>query len=82
MVSATSRRSATTYRATVTDAAETGLIDAPLAESLAAATGLRNLLVHHDGRVDHDRVAAAVPLMARDAQRFVDQVSRWVLDRG
>ena len=32
--------------------------------------------------VDDDRVAAAVPLMARDAQRFVDQVSRWVLDRG
>lgn len=66
----------TTYRDAVRGAAEHGLIDAGLADSLVAAVGLRNLLVHEYARADLAIVAAAVPVARRDLADFVGQVAR------
>ncbi|WP_409331869.1 type VII toxin-antitoxin system HepT family RNase toxin [Trujillonella humicola] len=68
----------TTYRDAVRGAAEHGLIDAGLAQSLVAAVGLRNLLVHEYARADLAIVAAAVPVARRDLEEFVRQVATWL----
>lgn len=67
-----------TYRGSFTDAATLGVIEPDLAASLAAAAGMRNVLVHDYVRVDLALVADAVPMLRRDADAFVGQVSRWL----
>lgn len=71
----------TTYRATFADLAGLGIIDARLAAALGAAAGMRNLLVHHYASVDLVIVAAAVPMLRRDAEAFVGQVGRWLTEQ-
>jgi uncharacterized protein YutE (UPF0331/DUF86 family) len=71
----------TTYRDAIIDAATAGLIDDDLAASLGAAVGLRDVLVHEYARVDLGRVAAAVPVAARDLSAFVRQVAGWLVER-
>lgn len=71
----------TTYRAAVRAAAGHGLIDTDLARSLAAAVGLRNILVHEYARADLSIVAAAVPVAQRDLADFVQQVAGWLQRR-
>lgn len=75
-------RAPSTYREAVLSAADTGVLDAELARSLAAAVGLRNLLVHEYARADLDLVAAAVPAAERDLDGFVRQVAGWLRRRG
>jgi uncharacterized protein YutE (UPF0331/DUF86 family) len=71
----------TTYRDAVRAAAEHGLIGTDLARSLAAAVGLRNILVHEYARADLSVVAAAVPVAQRDLADFVRQVASWLQRR-
>ncbi|WP_158550733.1 DUF86 domain-containing protein [Geodermatophilus sp. TF02-6] len=71
----------TTYRDAVRAAAEHGVITAALAESLVAAVGLRNILVHEYARADLSIVAAAVPVAQRDLADVVRQVARWLQHR-
>jgi uncharacterized protein YutE (UPF0331/DUF86 family) len=72
----------TTYRDAVRAAAQHGLIGTDLAGSLAAAVGLRNILVHEYARADLSIVAAAVPVAQRDLADFVRQVASWLQRRG
>jgi uncharacterized protein YutE (UPF0331/DUF86 family) len=71
----------TTYRDAVRAASEHGLISTDLAQSLAAAVGLRNILVHEYARADLSIVAAAVPAAQRDLADFVRQVASWLQRR-
>jgi uncharacterized protein YutE (UPF0331/DUF86 family) len=71
----------TTYRDAVRAAGEHGLIGTDLAQSLAAAVGLRNILVHEYARADLSIVAAAVPAAQRDLTDFVRQVASWLQNR-
>lgn len=77
---AASRSSAasTTYRGSFQDLADLGVVDERLAASLSAAAGMRNLLVHHYASVDLAIVAAAAPMLRRDAETFVRQVGTWL----
>ncbi|WP_167760967.1 DUF86 domain-containing protein [Geodermatophilus sp. DF01-2] len=71
----------TTYRDAVRAAGEHGLIGTELARSLAAAVGLRNILVHEYARADLSIVASAVPVARLDLADFVRQVAGWVQGR-
>lgn len=71
----------TTYRDAVRAAAGHGLITDDLARSLAAAVGLRNILVHEYTSADLSIVAAAVPAAQRDLAEFVRQVANWIQHR-
>lgn len=72
----------TTYRESIEAVRAADVVDAELAASLSAAVGMRNLLVHHYGRVDLDIVAAALPEAGRDIAAFVRSVSSWLAERG
>ena len=80
VVTAAGRPSPADYRSTFLAAADAGLITADLARRIAPSAGLRNLLTHRYGEVDHQRVAAAVPGAVDDYTDYVAQVSRWLLD--
>ena len=67
-----------TYRGSLEAVRAAGVIDGDLAASLSAAVGMRDLLVHHYGRVDLDIVAAALPEAGRDIAAFVRSVSSWL----
>ena len=56
-------------------AAEADVIDADLAERLAPAAGLRNLLVHRYGDIRLDLVAAAIPEVLDGFAIYVEQVA-------
>ena len=68
----------TTYRGTFTDLAGLGVVDERLATSLGEAAGMR-LLVHHYAGVDLAIVAAAAPMLRRDAEDFISQVGTWLI---
>lgn len=68
----------TSYRESVRGAAENGLIPAELADSLVAAVGLRNILVHEYARADLALVAGAIPVAERDLAAFVRSVAEWL----
>ena len=70
-----------TYREVVSRAAAGGLLEEELGGSLGRAVGVRNLLVHRDGRVDLDLVAAAVPTAVHDLASFITQVAGWLQER-
>lgn len=53
-----------------------GLIDAEVAESVARAVGLRNVLVHQYAEVDDSRVIANLSLLD-DLDAFVSQLAAW-----
>ncbi len=80
LAAAQGARSPSTYREAVEETRAAGVIDAELAASLSAAVGVRNLLVHHDGRVDLDIVAAALPRAGRDITAFIGSVAAWLAD--
>lgn len=60
--------------------AQHGVVDAELAQRLAAATGFRNVLVHGYAEIDDERVVANLDLLG-DFDAFSDQVRRWVASR-
>lgn len=57
-----------------------GVIDPRLAEKLAHAVGFRNVLVHQYIDVDDDVVVAALGRLD-EFERFVAEVSAWLLDQ-
>jgi len=44
------------YRETFLSLADHGILERPLAERLASAAGLRNLVAHRYGEIDYDRI--------------------------
>jgi len=59
--------------------AEAGLLDASLAQRLARAAGLRNLLVHQYSGLDPARIRKAVLQDLPDLEAFYEQASRLAL---
>lgn len=53
-----------------------GVISGDLADRLAQATGLRNVLVHGYAEVDDDRVVATLDRLD-DLETFIAEVRRW-----
>lgn len=82
VVTASGLPAPTGYRATFGSAAEVGLITVELAGRIAPSAGLRNLLTHRYGDVDHQRLASAVPGAVDHYREYVVQVSRWLLTAG
>jgi uncharacterized protein YutE (UPF0331/DUF86 family) len=70
------------YRSSFLEAARLGLIDEGLAQRLAPAAGLRNVLTHEYVRVDLAVVAAAVQDATRDFGEYVRAVAAYLQDRG
>jgi uncharacterized protein YutE (UPF0331/DUF86 family) len=68
------------YRSSFHAAARHGLIGMGLAERLAPAAGLRNVLVHEYLDIDLDLVADAVPMALRGYRRYVQQIARYLRD--
>ncbi len=64
------------YSAAFLRAGETGLITNGLAERLAKAAGMRNVLVHGYETVDHRLVFKSVERALRDFPELVKQVKR------
>lgn len=62
-------------------AAEAGTIDRALAEALAPAAGLRNVLVHAYLDVDHARVAEATAAAPGLFGEYVRAVAQWFAER-
>jgi uncharacterized protein YutE (UPF0331/DUF86 family) len=66
------------YRSSFHDAAQHGLISEELAERLAPAAGLRNVLTHEYVRVDLERVADAVGDATRDFGDYVREAAAFL----
>ncbi len=58
--------------------ADKGLVPTELSVRLAGASGLRNLIVHRYGRIDHGRVAAELASGLGDLEAFVRAMHRHV----
>lgn len=63
-----------TYAEVFQEAAKQRLLSPALAESLAHAARMRNLLVHGYERIDLGKLAAAVPTALTDTDRFLDEL--------
>lgn len=62
------------YRETLVATGERGLIQRPLAQRLAAASGLRNLIAHRYGVLDWKRIHHIATHDLDDLAQFCDQV--------
>lgn len=69
------------YRQSFAAAADADVITRELAERLAPSAGMRNVLTHRYGDVDLTKVSAAVPRARDDYREYVQQISRWLLNR-
>ena len=78
LVATTLGRSPETGRASFRDLAEAGVLDAALADSLAPAAGLRNVLVHHYVDVRMDLVADAVVTVGDAFPAYIRAVSQYL----
>jgi uncharacterized protein YutE (UPF0331/DUF86 family) len=56
---------------------ERGVVDAPLAESLRKAVGLRNVVAHGYAGIDAEAVHAAASRGLADLERFAQVVASW-----
>ncbi len=65
------------YRSAVVTLGSRGILEQALAERLARAVGLRNVLVHMYVRVDPERVVRAIENID-DFRRFARDVERWM----
>lgn len=70
------------YRSSFPALAEAGAIEPDLARRLAPSTGMRNVLVHAYLDLDVDRFVSSVPPARVQFGEYVEQVARWLLDRG
>ena len=61
----------TTYRTAFLRAGEVSLIDKNLAESLAQAAGMRNILIHDYGEIDYKIVYQSIKEAIRDYSLFL-----------
>lgn len=73
-------RAPRTGRESFLDAATAGALDSGLADRLAPAAGLRNVLVHRYVDIRVDLVAAAVGQMLDDFPAYVEQIAAFVRD--
>lgn len=64
------------YRDSFLLLADAGVLPAELMDRLAPSAGMRNLLTHEYGRIDHDLVAAAVPRARADFRAYVEAVAQ------
>ncbi len=69
------------YRSSFLAMAELDVIDRELADRLARAAGMRNLLVHEYGDIDLGIVADAVPGALVDFSEYVRVVAGWAAAR-
>lgn len=70
------------YRDTFIRAGEQGLLPTDLAESLADAAGLRNVLVHLYETIDYEIVTSSIDEALRDFGRFLDLYNARLQDSG
>jgi uncharacterized protein YutE (UPF0331/DUF86 family) len=75
-------RAPTTGRSSFLDAAEAGVLSPELADALAPAAGLRNVLVHRYVDIDIDLVARAVGELLDLLPRYVAEVSDHLSNAG
>ena len=61
--------------------ARAGVIDEELSRALVPSAKMRNVLVHAYLDVDHDIVAAALPLAVRQYGEYIRQVAAWFTAR-
>jgi uncharacterized protein YutE (UPF0331/DUF86 family) len=71
-------RAPTTGRESFLAAAEAGIVSTELAEQLAPAAGLRNVLVHRYIDIDVDLVAGAVAETLELMPQYIDAVGRFL----
>jgi uncharacterized protein YutE (UPF0331/DUF86 family) len=64
------------YRAAFLALAEQGVVDVALAENLAAASGLRNLLAHRYGALDWARIHGFAATRLGDLEAFCTAMAR------
>lgn len=69
------------YRASFPAAARCGAIPFDLAERLAPAAGLRNVLVHDYADIDDVRVRAAIPVTLDGFREYASAVLHWLEQR-
>ena len=81
VVAAQLGRAPNSYRQSFHDAVEAGLLTEDLADRLAPAVGLRNILTHEYATVNVDHVAAAVPRACADVADYVRSVAQWLATR-
>lgn len=74
LIAATGGRRPTGYRDSFQLLGDAGILPVELAERLAPAAGMRNLLTHEYGAIDLDLVAAAVPTARADFGAYVRTV--------
>lgn len=60
-----------TYRSAFLRAGELSIISKPLAESLAKADGMRNILAHGYEKIDYERIHAAIPLAIETFEKLI-----------
>lgn len=75
LLSTAAARRPTGYRDSFVLLGTTGLLPPELAQRLAPAAGMRNLLTHEYGSIDLDVVAGAVPIARRDFGAYVEVVA-------
>jgi uncharacterized protein YutE (UPF0331/DUF86 family) len=73
-------RAPDTYAESFDAVADAGAIDRSLAVALVPSAKMRNVLVHAYLDVDHEIVAAAVPLALEQYRSYTRQVARWFRD--
>lgn len=78
LVVALLRRAPETGRQSFLDMAAAKVISDELADRLAPAASLRNVLVHHYVDIDRGLVADAVPALLRDVPEYTAAVARFV----
>jgi uncharacterized protein YutE (UPF0331/DUF86 family) len=67
-----------TARSSFAAVADAGVLDAKLAEELAPATGLRNLLVHRYADIDLDLLVAGMRRLLERCPDYITAVARFV----
>jgi uncharacterized protein YutE (UPF0331/DUF86 family) len=74
-------RAPDSYRKSFNEIATAGVIDRDFAHVLEPSVGMRNILIQEYLEIDHDEVAAAVPLAIEQYGRYVEQTAEWLLKR-
>jgi len=81
VAAATVGRGPSTYRASFSDAADAAAISKELADQLAPAAGLRNVLTHGYVTIDLDKVAQAIPEVRSGFRDYVTAIAQYLKTR-
>lgn len=74
-------RAPETGRSSFYGAAEAGVIDSELADSLAPAAGLRNVLIHRYAEIQSELVAESIEEILDRFPAYIEQVAAFVRER-